>query len=166
MAFVFVYDENEPLEIIELNGNGEHIARVAIGYDDETDHTYSVVVALSPLPGHGGLHDFELVFSIVETYVDSDHSHSFWDGTDTKPFLADAHQRTLTAAIIVTLVSRLIDVVAPDVVTMTTYTSHLPAQALQKFHQIALVFAQKGYNAGEADPWNGQRIWMMTRNAV
>ncbi|UCI10473.1 hypothetical protein [Mesorhizobium sp. B1-1-8] len=163
MAFVFVHSPDEPLEIIELSGNGEHIARVAIGYDDGTDHTYSVVVALSPIPGHGGLHDFELVFSIVETYVDGDHSHNYWDGNETKSFLSDVGERALTNAIVMTLVQRLIDVVAPDVVSMVTYTSNLPARALRKFHQIALLFAQNGYVVGEADPWNGQRIWMMTR---
>ncbi|MBB6410389.1 hypothetical protein [Mesorhizobium sangaii] len=95
--------------------------------------------------------------------MEGDHSHSYWDGNDTKAFLKDAQQRALTTTIALTLVKHLIDVVNPDVVSMVTHTSNLPAPALRKFHQIAVVFAQNGYEAGEADPWNGHHIWMMTR---
>lgn len=155
--------EDEACTLTTLEGNGEFIARVACGYDDETGYVYSLVVALSPLVGQADLPGFELTFSIIEASDNDSHMREIWDGEDTKLIMADAVHRRVICRVLDIAVAHLIDVSQPKVVSMTTHTANLPTPALRKFNRICTVFRDKGYTAGRVDPYHGHYAWLMER---
>lgn len=159
MALICTLDLETPITV--LHGNGEFIYRVAIGYDDTRDVTYSAMVIFSPLPGYGDGTGYELVFRLVESDPDGTHVHDYHDGLQTKEFLISVADRRATFDVICHLIAGHIDDLRPAAVEMTTHTAHLPEPALQKFHQIAAIFRDRGYVAGAADPFLGHMVWMM-----
>ncbi len=160
LAFVLTINGEDSIEIEVLKGNGEHIHRCAIGFCDETDSVFSVVVALSPQPGSGDLGHYEIVFHVLEHLSDGEFI-DYTDGLQTR-FL-DGHAREIVMNIICTCTAGLIDAVKPTVVSMVTREPDLPEKALLKYHRIALVFSKYDYRSGRGDPWHGLQIWMMER---
>lgn len=162
MPFVCSLAENGEYSIDLLKRSSEFIARVPVGYDDATDDVFSAVVALSPMAGYAPAEGyFELIFSIIESDRSGLHLCERWDGLETKPIIPDAVHRRLIRSVVCCSVEHLIDAAWPAVVSMSTHEACLPEPALRKYHEIAGVFRGKGYEAGMADSWHGQMIWMM-----
>lgn len=163
MSFHFSLDPDAPLSLNIFTGNDETIIRTAIGHDDETGYVYSIVVGLSPYLGEPG-NTYELIFNITEACsVTNRDIYVWWDGVLTKPKLNDKDTRNQTMAAILACVQKAIDVCKPNIVHMCTHTDGLPEKALQKFHQIALVFRHNGYDARATDPYHRRHMWIMKR---
>lgn len=160
---MFICTLDHETTITALHGNGEYIYRVAIGYDDVTSYVYSVMVIFAPLAAYGDGTGYELVFRVVCASIDGTDTVDYHDGAATKAFMAEPQDRADVVDLIMHLVGIHIDEIKPRAVEMMTHTANLPAPALRKFHNIAAVFRQKGYEAGPADPWHGRWIWMMRR---
>lgn len=158
---MFICTLDEETDVSCLFGNSEFIYRAPIGYDDETDHVYSVFVIFSPHAAYGDGTCYELVFRIVESSLDGEYLYDYHDGLQTKAFIREPSQRATVAGLVMHVVERHIDEFKPLAVEMVTYVENLPNEALQKFHRIAALFGEKGYRAGPADPWHGRWIWMM-----
>lgn len=161
--FTSALDLTGEIELTILKGEGEFIVRTPIGYDPDADIVFSVLVAFSTLAGHADVPGYELVFAVVEAAIDGTEMRSYWDGRDTKAFLAEPTLRRRVRHIILEAVEVLIDEAAPKLVHMTTHRAGLPDAALRKYRDICALFRSKGFTAGEADVWHGQHIWMMTR---
>jgi hypothetical protein len=155
MPFFCEVCENFSVEV--LDRPGEFVATVPLGFDG--DCRVSLLVALATEPGMPG-DQYELVFSIIR--LDGD-DEEFFDGLATKPLIPDAEHRSHILAALVGATETLIDAASPRIVSMMTHTANLPDHALPKFHQLAALFRQKGYDAREADRYHGNRIWMMVR---
>ncbi|WP_294354187.1 hypothetical protein [uncultured Sphingomonas sp.] len=162
VMFVSTLDLTGEVAVDRLTGDGEFIARAAIGYDDVEGTTYSAFVALSPLTGYADIPGYELVFNITAADAGGDVM-AYWDGADTQHLLIEPYLRAEVRSLICTLVDMLIDDVEPPLVSMVTQVAHLPPAALTKYHQICAIFAGKGYRAGKSNSWNGQHTWMMER---
>jgi len=146
-----------------LQGNGEFIARVPCGFDDETGCVYSIFVALSPLAGHADIPGYELIFNIVEAQPDGTHIREYWDGEETKAIIIDREHRRLVRYVLAMLVKPLIDESNANLISMTTHTAGLPRKALHKFNQICSILREGGFQAGPADPYHGHHVWMMVK---
>lgn len=159
MPFVCSLDPDSELDVDVIEANGEFIVRLAIGYDDENGETFSIAVALSPLPG-----DFmELSFSVISICQASGDWSDFWDGLATKPLIPLHKDRNLIKSAMLSCVAALVDEVRPEIVSMTTHTANLPETALAKFWEVNRIFAERGYHAGRADGYHGRYVWMMRR---
>ena len=161
MSFVCTLDPDEDLDVDVIEANGEFIARLAIGYDSETDKTFSLAVALSPVPGAY----MELSFSVVGLCQTSGDWSDFWDGLATKPLFPLKEDRSVIRAALMGCVAMLVDVVRPEIVSMSTHTANLPKLALAKFWEVNRIFADRGYRAGRADSYHGRYVWMMRRES-
>jgi hypothetical protein len=161
--FVRGVDADGMIELTTLSVGSDRIVRVGIGFDDETEVTYSAVVAFSPIPGYGD-GCYELTFALVESSgPDTDICWNY-DGLATKGKIPAPADRKLVLAAVLIAVQALIDDVNPAVVEMVTHTPDLPQKALGKFNRIAALFGDRGYMAGKADEWHGRHIWMMKRS--
>ncbi len=161
--FISAIDLTGEILLDILKGDGEFIARVPIGYDDDLGVVYSVFVALSPMIGYADIPGYELVFNITVAAIDESTVHACWDGRETRGFLTDAILRKQVLAIICSCIGTLIDEAKPNLVSMTTHTAHLPRAALTKFDRICAMLGVRGFIAGKADQYNGRYIWMMDR---
>lgn len=161
--FVSALELDQPIEVSQLEGDGEFIVRIPCGFCSDTDYVYSLFVALSPLAGYADLPGYELIFSIIEGSLDGRHTRAIWDGNDTKTVIVEAEHRSLIRVAMKTAVFSLITAASPPLVSMTTHTAYLPDNALTKFNEICRIFADMGYQAGRADSYHGRHVWMMTR---
>lgn len=162
MAFVCSITPESQVEAARFAGNGETLVQIPVGYDGQTGVTFSVLVALSPLPGHFP-EGFELTFCVVEADPDDDYITERWDGSETRRAISDPDHRSLVLAAILAGVRTLVEEVRPPLVTMTTYRDNLPDRALTKYHTIASILEEFGYRVGRTDPYHGRHIWMMDR---
>lgn len=160
---VCTLQDGKDIPVTVLTGEGEFIRRAPIGFDVDTGATYSVFVAFALIPGQADIPGYELIFHLIESQFNEEHIRPIWDGLESKAIFPNPADRRAILAIICMLVRDLIDAAGPGVVSMTTHSPNLPSKALEKYEQIAMVFVVKGYKAGQADPWNGQRIWMMQK---
>lgn len=160
--FVSALDLTGEVLVDSLAGGGEYIARVPIGYDDVERTVYSVMVTLSPMVGYADVPGYELAFCIVAAN-ETDEIAAYWDGLETCQLLSEPHLRHQVRALVLMLVSLLIDEAKPPLVSMTTYRAGLPDKALTKYREICAIFSANGYTAGKSDVWHGRHIWMMQR---
>lgn len=151
--------ENNVTYATVLEGYGEHICRIPIGYDDTTGSVYSAAAALSPLPGMGPRF-FEFVFWIQEIGIDNSEPYRYFDGLRTR-FIESSKDRRLVLEAILAATDSLIDTVRPAVVTMYTYEKDLPEKALRKYELIAEQLRNKGYSGGRSDSYHGQQAWQL-----
>lgn len=147
------------MELTVLSGNNEHIVRIPIGYDDQSDHTFSLVATLSPwtgaLPG-----EFEQTFFIAETAGTEAEIYSYFEPLTVRNFIPNPADRALIRVALLGATEMLIDVAKPSIVTFCTFEPNLPDKALEKFHQIAEIYRKCGYDARKADPYHGRQIWL------
>lgn len=154
----FVCEVCEEFSVELLSRDGEFIATVPLGSDGVG--RVSLFVALATVPGMPDDH-LELAFSLVR--LEGDVEEAFFDGLATQNLIPDREHRAHILGALIGTVETLIDAAAPRIVSMTSHTPHLPEKALPKFHELAALFRQKGYDARQADRYHGQRIWMMER---
>jgi hypothetical protein len=165
MNFIRLIDEAaDRVEVNVLQGGIDSIARVCLGYDPESGRIYSASVALVIVPGQPDDHR-ELVFDVVDAHPEDDRDIEFLnDGLQTKSFLA-GEDRLYALRIICLAACHLIDSLRPNVISMMTVERDLPDKALRKYHVLADAISSLGYQAGEADPYYGTRIWLLRRIA-
>lgn len=156
MAFDCAVCESFSVEV--LTKQGEYIATVPLG--KTLDASVSLFTALATVPGMPEDH-LELTFAIVK--LTDDDEVPYFDGYATKGLIPEADHRSHILGALIGAVETLIDAAHPRIVSMTTHTANLPEKALPKFHELAALFREKGYDARQADRFHGQRIWMMER---
>lgn len=157
---MFVCTIGDDLEIETLSRGGEFICSMDIGHDDDT--RYSLLVALSPVPGQP--YDYlELIFAVLR--ITNEGEESLFDGQQTKAAIPEKVHRERILGALCALVQTLIDASQPSVVSMTTHTANLPKPALRKFHLVADIFRQRGWVAAQDSPYHGHRAWEMKRQS-
>jgi hypothetical protein len=156
---VFTCEITDDFDFSAFVKNDEAICIVPIGHVDQKP--VSLLTALSPTPGHFP-DGFELIFVIVVDAGKPDKIE-YYDGKDTLGLIADRDDRATICRALRSTVNALIDVIEPKLVSMTTHSAHLPEKALRKFHDIAVLFRDRGYQSGPADSYHGRLVWMMER---
>ncbi|MCB1486939.1 MAG: hypothetical protein KDJ88_05710 [Bauldia sp.] len=155
MAFVWGIDPSQEMSAQLTFGNNEGIAQAAIGYDDTTEDTISVFVALSPLAGG----DYEHVFAIIAADPQTAGEYQYWDGAETKN-LFNQEDRESVLKIICGLTQALLAELTPPKVYHYTHEPNLPAKALSKHQVVMGVFRNNGYEVRLAQPHHGQQCWI------
>lgn len=163
MAFVqTIHDPEDDLEIIFLFHENEILARMHIGFDDETDATYSILVALTQSAISTEVH--EIHFNVIEAFFEDGKELENWckDGLHTRRFLP-ADYRQIVRSCICTCVQALLERRQPEIVAMYTVTPNLPEKALQKYEEVCKAGRACGYEAGRDSPYLGTNMWLMRR---
>jgi hypothetical protein len=162
MAFVPFVGEGDTFDFQYSTNSLEHVVTCQVGYDNVTDITYSILVTLSP-PAGAYQGEFEIAFCVVEYDHDEECEYTVWDGGETRKKIEMREHRDMITNAICNATQILIEEGCPQIVSMMTYTPHLPHKALQKMHAVASVFAKAGFTVGQSDPYHGRHIWMMER---
>lgn len=158
MAFVPSYSavDDQTFEINGLDSPDERIARIAIGWDDETMVVYSAVVTLCRIPWEPEDH-YELQFDIVEATATETIWHN--DGLHTQRFLKE-DARLLAIDCLCAATRALATKYKPSAITMVTVTPYLPKKALAKYTHLCNALRDCGYEGGRGNSYNGSEIWM------
>ncbi len=129
---------------------------ILVGFDDETDSTYSALCGFAPVAG-GGTEEF--YFVLIET-TPLGEEHRYWSSADVCRFTsAEDRKRLLDAFIAGTC--ELIAISRPTSVFMCAHDSDLPDKAISKYLSIGKVFNAHGYAVSEQPLILGKRSWMM-----
>jgi hypothetical protein len=156
MAFVRTLSRDDFQFETFKNGNA-WLVIVSIGYDDEKDASYTLVVGLEP----GGGSAIEYFFQIVEAEGETGGEHTYWSGRDTRFIRPDDRKVILEA--VLTATHMLLTSARPSRVEMVTYDPNPPEKALVKHWMVGKVFESCGYKVQAADPYHGKRVWWMER---
>ena len=160
MAFVRGYADGDPISIDNfINNDNELVCTFPIGFDDETDFSYSLMLALSPNPGG----TYEFVFVLTSKKPDEDEPIPAYDGSRTRAQIANSEDRAYVLGLICMAVGEMVEKSSASIIFMTTHTADLPEHALRKFYIIAQAFEDNGFEVGRADSYHGRYIWMMKR---
>ncbi len=146
---------------ISTNGT-QYVAQVPVGYDDQTLCRYSIFVAFVMVPGYGN-DTKELTYCLTEYDAASDTITDIWDSAVVRAKIPNSNHRSAILSAVCQAIEALIDEASPNVVTMVTYTPHLPEKALAKYQRVQEIFAARGYKVGKSDVWHGSHTWMMER---
>jgi hypothetical protein len=158
MAFVRTVELTHDLEATLFIGNIEYVWQLAIGYDDQSDSTISLLACLSPVPG--GM--LEFVFNVVE--ADSGNEYKYWDGLATKVKMPRPEDRAIALDLICRAIAPLVKESRAEEILCSTHTPDLPDGAVRKFLVIMEAFRRCGYNATEQEPSHGYRAWIIRRS--
>ena len=139
------------------NGNA-YLSVINVGYDDQENVSYSLVVGLEPLAGG----DYEFFFHLVAANGDDGSEHPYWSARDVATFIG-REDRARIRAVLLTATHSLVETARPDRVECVTYDENPPDRALVKYFLIAEVFRGCGYAVTSPDPWHGKHIWWMER---
>ncbi|MFC0812557.1 hypothetical protein ACFHYO_10600 [Paracoccus panacisoli] len=152
----------ETVDIQVLENDMETLARLQIGLDEEEGIIYSTVVALTLVPGQPDNHK-ELIFGIIEAGPDGET----WinDGEETKSFLTGPDRSSVLGYICLMAV-HVAKAAQPDVISMSTARTFLPAKALSKYGHICKALRDAGYHGGKGDSYHGAEIWMLELKKV
>lgn len=160
MPFILDICDDEPFEIRVHKNDLEILATVPIGHDPEKGHLYSAHVGLIRLEPFEGPNKTELMFDIIET---NDIGNLFIDnGFETQRFLVGT-DRTTVLEVICGVTANIVSQRQPDAIVMTTSQSNLPDKALSKYGYVSEAIRSAGYQGGEGNSFNGQRIWMFVK---
>ena len=159
MPLVWGVDPLADLDFAVTTGNGECIVQLPIGYDDDTDNTVSIFVALSPLPGGGG--HYEHVFCILDADPASTHEDAYWDGQETVGHF-NREDRELVLSLICSATLLAIREIRPPHISHFVHSENLPAIALRKHQVVMGVFREEGYDVKIAPPYHGRQAWVAT----
>jgi hypothetical protein len=160
MPFILDIFDDESFEMKVHKNDLEILATVLIGHDTDNGHLYSAQVSLIRLAPFEGPHRAELMFDIIEARDDG--SANIDNGLETKRFLIGA-DRTAALEVICTVTASIVAQRQPDDILMTTSQSSLPDKALSKYGNVSEAIQRAGYEGGEGDVFNGQRIWMFVK---
>lgn len=162
MAFHLFWGDDESIDLAYLTNGNEGVVTVQVGYDDVTDDTYSLLVALSP-PAGAASGEFELVFSVIQYDHEEECSYQLSDGLETRYHIPSKEHRAACLWAVCESVRALIDQHSPQIVSMMTMKPDLPEKALRKYYAVANVFSEAGFTVGQPDSYHGRRIWLMER---
>jgi len=157
MAFVCTITE-ESFHADVFRRGGEYIVHVHVGYDDQSDKNYSIVVGLSPAPPG----EYEYYFAFVEVNGEDDSEREIWDGRETGAIINREHKREIMA-VIMAATKGLLEHAKPGRFFMATHGDHLPDKAMAKYRALHTVFEDCGYTVNQTDSYHGRRAWWMER---
>jgi len=160
MPFVLDICDDEPFETRILKNSLEILATVPIGRDPDIGAQYSAHVALIRLEPFDGDYKAELMFDVVE--ATSEGSRFIDSGLETKGFLV-GDDRKAVLDVICGATACLLAQRQPDAIVMTTSQSNLPRKALVKYVRVTKAIRGSGYDGGEGNTFEGQRIWMFVK---
>jgi hypothetical protein len=129
-----------------------------VGYDSDTDRTYSVLLGLEPLAGG----DLEYFFCLIEADNVAGTQHEYWSGKDL-PQCIDKPSRKPILNLVLRATKALLNATSPTRVQMSTWDAYLPDRAAHKHFLVARVFEMCGYEVRNGDPYHGKRVWWMER---
>jgi hypothetical protein len=129
-----------------------------IGYDDQIDLSYSLVVGLEPAVGGA----IEYFFHIVEADGETGGEHTYWSGKETAHFILKDDRKVILEAVL-TATQLLLKNAQPSRVEVTTYDPDPPDKALVKHLMIGRVFELGGYQVHAGNSYHGKRVWWMDR---
>lgn len=155
MALVWGIDPHGDV-ICTVHSNGsEHIAQVAIGYDDSSNCTISLAVIFTPVPT--GEH--EHAFCVVEADPDSPYEHRYWDGQDTVN-LFNKEDREAVLVIFCALLDQLLSTIRPPCLHHNIATPNLPPRALKKHALLLSIFVRYGYQVRRGETRHGRMAFI------
>ena len=161
MAYVSDLVDGVPVKMTILDGGPlESLVRAPIGRDDATGTQYSVVVSLIRLdPFFGEEVNMELTFDVVAhdglgpTYIGDGSATTFIVG----------NERFKVLCLVCEAAMLLLQRRNPISVTYSTLQPNLPTKALHKYRVLGKAVRDCGYVGGDADEFDGHRIWMFTK---
>src|ERR1700694_917788 len=153
MALQLLIDENGWRADVFRRG-GAYLVIVNFGYDPLTDHTYSAMVGLEPLPG-GGMEHF---FCVIDADNVNGTETTYHSGLHTTVLLDKAARRVVLDLVLMATKSRL-DEAQPDSVQRFTWGAHAPDKAIVKHLAVARVIETCGYTARTSDTYHGRHVW-------
>lgn len=160
MPFILDICDDNPFEIRVLKNDLEILAIVPIGHDPDNGAQYSAHVALMRLEPFDGAFKAELMFDIVE--ATSEGKRFIDNGLDTKRFLS-GDDREVALEVFCSVTASIVAQRQPDAIVMTTSQSNLPDKALVKYVHVSNAIRSSGYDGGEGNTFEGQRIWMFVK---
>ena len=161
MAFVNLLIAQEfSFEAFKRDAN--YCVKALIGFDDMEDISYSLYVTLDELPGGN---DHELRFFVSEYDGVTDSEFLYFSAKDLAVKIP-SQDRVSIRACLLRAIENLIGLAEPDRVYLCGFDTDAPPKADVKFSLIGEVFESKGYEVKAADPYNGQRVWWMSRRST
>jgi hypothetical protein len=157
MAFQLLIDKDGWRADVFQRG-GAYLVIVNFGYDPVTDHTYSAMVGLEPLPG-GGMEHF---FCIIDGDNVNGTETTYHSGLHTTNLLDKAARRVVLDLVLMATKS-LLNAAQPDVVQRFTWDANAPDKALVKHFAVASVIETCGYKARASDTYHGRHVWWAER---
>ena len=161
MTFIFTLQSSGNAGRV-LDGNGEYIAIVPIGYDNESGDVFSIFTAFSPSGGDGP-REYEFIFKVTRANSTFESVVDYWDGLETVSVFPLKSQRQLVFTELCDMLRALISLANPIRLTMMTHTSNLPKKALLKFQKLAIVMREEGFDARRVASMNGSHMWIGIR---
>lgn len=156
MAFEFIIATDWHAEVFRRGS--AYLVVVNIGYDQEINHTYSVMVGLDMAPA-GGL---ELFFSITDADNLEDTDRRLFSGLDTRDLLTK-EQREAVLKTALDATKSLLNQVNPERVSWFTWDAYLPHKAMVKYLRLARMVQMCGYEVHAGDVYNGRHVWWAER---
>lgn len=157
MAFVWGIDPEGDADFTVFENSSECGAVLPIGYDDESDNTISIFVAISPKAGG----DHEHVFSIVDADPRTQSRYEHWSGDETKNLFSRS-DRAQVLGLVCAATGIVLNKMTPACVWHYTHASDLPPKALRKHQVIMGVFRDANYKVKRVKPVHGQHAWVAT----
>ncbi len=161
MSFTLTMNRDEQVLLHELQKEDENLAIADIGFDDETNATYKILVALVPIPGRPPSHR-DLLFLVSETSMGTPDTAEYSNGLQTKRFLSDV-DRTIVLDGIATIAAHMVGELSLEVLTINTIETYLPEKALSKYEVICDKIKKLGYIGGKVDSYLGQQQWVLEK---
>jgi len=155
MAFVCDVAEDVIQGHFQRHGSA-YVVVVPIGYDDEEDKSYTLLVTLDILPGV----EYEFTYCIVEHDGATNSEYCYWSGADVAKFIGKEDRATILGCL-ASVTAHLLRAVRPRHVTMCSWDVNLPEKAKRKHFLIARVFEACGYEVHTFDEYHGQSVWCM-----
>lgn len=164
LAFVDTISDEEPFEVQGFTHKDEssHIARVQLGFLDNTNEVVSALVALIPAPGQPASF-LELQFYIVLANPETRAVDEINDGRQTKRIFATQASRRKVLDVVCALACNLVSLVKPETVNYVSACNDLPPKALHKYDILCEALMGVGYRGGEVDRFRGNHMWILER---
>ncbi|WP_316015465.1 hypothetical protein [Roseobacter sp. HKCCA0434] len=154
-------NEGSPVRVDFLSEESTHSASVLLGC--RGSEFYFCEVSISPTPGFDP-DTYTLTFVITcldEERADADAERILDSYRGRK--LIPPGEREKAIAIFGMLTNNLLDSHRPRRVEMCAYETNLPDKALEKYHIVCDAARRAGYEAGAADSYRKQAMWIMVR---
>ena len=157
MAFVCTVEFGEEIPLEYFVRDREAVVKCTVGYDDRADTTFSVMAALSPLPGG----DLELVFAVLEGALDGE-INTYRNGLDSRTRIQDPGDRRRVLAAVCTAIDQLVRNYGSDRIVRCV-PANLPERAMVKHVMIHQIFKEAGYLIQDCGVVAGTQGWRMER---
>lgn len=142
-----------------LASNGESLALMRVGYDDERPFTYYIAAGLSPCPPDGRL-EYHFFLNVINDDEETDSQVT--DARLVSRIVPAEHKPHVLIALKVCTWELLFSI-RPQHVFMTALVDGIPPRAIEKYRKINQFFGEAGYEVTEAPILLGTIRWDMAR---